>query len=96
MSYCRIGENSDVYIFRSGTRIECIFDARKANDDDIPNSYTAPSTRYGKQAMLGYLQCLQFLGYRVPEYAITRLCNEIAEAIDGDLSHEEKYRCIHD
>ncbi len=65
MSYCRIGEDSDVYIIHSDVY-------------EITLTGGTHFTRDTASEALSVLEILDKLGYKVPKRAITRLQNELA------------------
>jgi hypothetical protein len=72
MSYCRVGEDSDVYVIAIHDRVtrkaawECFCQERSAQFDT-------------HQKILEHLLCHRQKGDRVPEHALERLRREIAE-----------------
>lgn len=60
MSYCRMGEDSDVYVIRSGDRWICYCDLA-CNESDRP------------EEMISHLLRHRSFGHKVPQRAIERL-----------------------
>lgn len=68
MSYCRFGEDSDVYLIRSSAGYECM----------VSDGRTGFLVKTPKAALLA-LHALRSDGLKVPQNAIDRLVREIAE-----------------
>ncbi len=78
MSYCRVGDDSDVYVLCTGDGWECHLPQKYW--DEYPDRSLFSETRVG---MLKKLLELQSKGLMVPERCINRLRNEIVqEALD--------------
>lgn len=93
MSYARSSSpGSDVYIFGSGTHLECYInnDVLKLIGDWLPREYAVPFDDKGtaQKAMLGHCYYLMDQGVRIPGYTIRRLIQEICE-IEDDLMLED-------
>lgn len=68
MSYCRFGEDSDVYLIRSSAGYECML-------SDGRTGFLVETQKAALAALLG----LRSDGLKVPQSAIDRLKREIAE-----------------
>lgn len=70
MSYCRAGNESDVYVIATTDKVAswwCV-------SCSVPNNFVT-----SRQEMLSHLQEHKLAGDRVPDYAIARLQREIEE-----------------
>lgn len=79
MSYCRIGEDSDVYLIRSGDMLVC-YCALEGNEQET------------EEGMISHLVDHQERGHKVPQRAIARLNAErlgIPYKTDVELALEE-------
>lgn len=83
MSYCRTSGLSDVYIFSSGTALECYIANDEAKRGMVHPDYLVNYKEFGElgalKAMLGHCHYLIDQGVRVPGYAMRRMMNEIVE-----------------
>ena len=74
MSYCRFGEDSDVYVYpsiRDDVDVIVCYRCCLSLDSD--------SVFHGPEAALGHLRMHQMMGDEVPDHAIERLQKEIEE-----------------
>lgn len=63
MSYCRIGEDSDVYVIRMGEGLKCFC--------SLPDNH-----QDSEEGMISHLIDHMNLGHKVPQRAIARLNDE--------------------
>lgn len=88
MSYCRTSEtDSDVYVFGSGTHLECHIAWARADQVGIEEHFITPYTlepAIAERTMLGHLMFLRTIGLLVPERATDRLAGEIADLLVGE------------
>jgi archaellum biogenesis ATPase FlaH len=77
MSYCRIGNDSDVYVLGNGDGgIQCMCCRLLENWYD---SFTCST----EQEMLEHLEQHKSVGHKVPRYAINRLRRETKQTRNG-------------
>jgi hypothetical protein len=81
VSYCRSSEDSDAYVFGSGTHLECYLTWRASDHAEIPHHFAVAYDDKGtaELAMIGWLRYVQSKGLRVPDYAFDRLFREANE-----------------
>ena len=79
MSYCRVGEDSDVYVISTRNPVLQCFCGPRGEDGNYTQPFPAFTTRSG---MAAHLRWHLREGDRVPEHTFERLEREIAEQGD--------------
>ena len=75
MSYCRKGNDSDLYVLSTGYGFECVSCLLRSKYEGY-NMHMSTVRKTRKQ-MLKHLSEHEAAGHKVPKRAITRLQNEI-------------------
>lgn len=86
MSYCRVGYDSDLYIFGTDAALQCYLTYSFAVENEILNWHEELYSQGEVEARLNMLDKMAYyadLGAKVPDSAIQRLIREIEELLDA-------------
>lgn len=79
MSYCRVGPDSDVYVYKSfDPNAERVCWALHISDGVMPIYWASPVTYYSRTALAWALLRLKRAGLKVPPHGVRRLLREAA------------------
>lgn len=77
MSYCRFGNDSDVYVFESGMGIRVLHASLNEEHDELTPEIHDDMVFESKTSTLEHLLLIKSRGGLVPQYAIDRLMEEL-------------------